>query len=403
MSPPVPVLRFPGPSPLWASGRFVVRVAGIAAGPRTATLTRPCAVVGREPGCDVVVDAPGVAPRHVYLHLDRRGLYAVDLASRGGTRVGPFGRPAGWLVPGEALELGGRGARLDLLALEVDDADPDGPGGFDPLADTPSRPLAEVTLFPAAGAVPLVLHSELVFVGRSPACGVHVDDPAAAPVQCVLVRDEWGAYVVDLAGRSTWLNSRPLREPSPLRDGDVIGVGAQRLECRVEPASRAAARPRVATPMVMPPPASGLAIPPPPGGLMAAGSQESLVAWLLGAMQATQGELLRRQSEFQDELLRTLRGMQAEQAEAMRDHRDQVRDLHRELSGLRDDVRRRFAPGDPAGRPLPAPAPPPAAAPGPAPPPPPTGTPAPGDAGDAAAWLARKIDHVKRQGRGRGK
>jgi pSer/pThr/pTyr-binding forkhead associated (FHA) protein/uncharacterized coiled-coil protein SlyX len=381
----------------------VVRVVGAAGGSGSAALVRPCAVVGREPGCDLVVEAPGVSPRHAYLHLDRRGLYVVDLASRGGTRVGPSGRPAGWLAAGESVELGGRGARLELIGLEVDDAAPDGPGGFDLLADTPARPLAQVTLFPGSGAAPLVLHSELVFVGRSPACGVTVDDPAAATVQCVLVRDEKGAYLVDLAGRSTWLNSRPLREPALLHDGDVIGIGSQRLECRIEPARRSPVRP------LPPAPASAheMAIPPPPpGGLMTGASDESLVAWLLGAMQATQGELLRRQAEFQEELLRTLRGMQAEQAEAMREHRDRVRELHRELSGLRDEVRQRFTAGDPAGRPLPPPPPPPlppAARPGPAPPPPPTGTPAPGDAGDAAAWLARRIDQIKRQGRGRGK
>jgi pSer/pThr/pTyr-binding forkhead associated (FHA) protein len=404
MSPPVPVLRFPGPSPLWASGRFVLRVTGGSSGPRLVPIDRACATIGREPGNDVLIDAPGVAARHVYLHLDRRGLYAVDLASRWGTRVGRAGRPADWLEPGEALELGGRGARVELLELEVDGPEPAGPGGFDPLSDTPSRPLAQVTLFPfGAASVPMVLHSELVFVGRSPACGVTVDDPAAAAVQCVLVRDELGAYVADLAGRSTWLNSRPLREAAPLRDGDVLGVGASRLECRVGPAPTLlparATRPIAATPMSMPlptPPEAGrgLAVAGSAGGPLADASQESLMAWLLGMVQATQGELLRRQSEFQDDLMRTLRGMQSEQAEAMRQHRDQVSELHRDLSSLRDDVRRRFAAGDPAGRPLPAP---------PAPPQVPPAPPAPGDNGAAAAWLARRIDQVKREGRGRGK
>ena len=62
-----------------------------------------------------------------------------------------------------------------------------------------------------------------------------MDEPSAARIQCALVRSAGGAFVVDLQGRIAWLNGRPLREAVPLHDGDLLGVGAARFECRVRP------------------------------------------------------------------------------------------------------------------------------------------------------------------------
>src|SRR5205823_4292603 len=157
--------------------------------------------------------------RHAYLHLDRRGLYAVDLATRSGTRVGPAGRPAGWLVAGEALEVAGH--RVEVVAARVDGAAAAAtapPAADDPLADAGAASgLARVTLFPARRPeAPLVLGSELVFLGRSASCGVRVEGDSAARTHCVLVRARAGAFLVDLVGRGTWLNGRPLRGAAPL-------------------------------------------------------------------------------------------------------------------------------------------------------------------------------------------
>jgi hypothetical protein len=384
---------------LWASGRFAVRVEGPRGGP--VEVRRPYAVLGRDPGCDVCLLDPEVAERQVYLHLDRRGLFAVDLASRSGSRVGPSGGPAGWLRPGDALWAGG--TRVVVTLVDVDGAGPAGVPPGDPLGGGDGRPLVRLALYPQGSGSPLVLHSELVFLGRSPACGVTVSDPAAAAVHCVLVRSAGAAYVVDLAGRDVTVGGRPVDGCGVLRDGDALGIGGARLECLVRPAAEGRAGPPA--PSAAPPcPAASAPmraelvadpvppLPVPPAHLLAPGAQGQLVAWLVGMLQATQGELLRRQEVFQRDVHQALRRLQSEQAGGFREQLDRVEDLHREVAGLKEEIRRRY--GDGAGPP--ARRGEPAVARG-------TGTPAPADDGATAAWVMRRIEEINREAAARGR
>lgn len=50
-------------------------------------LTKDVTVVGRHPGCDIVVDHPAVSGRHMLLRLVNRTVYAEDLASTNGMKV----------------------------------------------------------------------------------------------------------------------------------------------------------------------------------------------------------------------------------------------------------------------------------------------------------------------------
>lgn len=47
-------------------------------------VTKPVTVVGRHPGCDIVIDNPHVSSRHMLFRLVNRTLYAEDLASTNG-------------------------------------------------------------------------------------------------------------------------------------------------------------------------------------------------------------------------------------------------------------------------------------------------------------------------------
>ena len=102
-----------------------------------------------------MIDDPAVSSRHAYLHLDRRGLFAVDLATRTGTRVGPDRAPAGWLRPGDRLEIAGR--EIEVLALRLDDDSARdarrGPGRRRPTPwTTPATPrFVRLTLYPETG------------------------------------------------------------------------------------------------------------------------------------------------------------------------------------------------------------------------------------------------------------
>jgi pSer/pThr/pTyr-binding forkhead associated (FHA) protein len=50
-------------------------------------ITKPVTVVGRHPGCDVVIDSPHVSSRHMLFRLVNRTVYAEDLASTNGMLV----------------------------------------------------------------------------------------------------------------------------------------------------------------------------------------------------------------------------------------------------------------------------------------------------------------------------
>jgi hypothetical protein len=51
------------------------------------SLEKPVTVVGRHPGCDVVIDHPAISGRHMLFRLVNRTVYVEDLASTNGTRV----------------------------------------------------------------------------------------------------------------------------------------------------------------------------------------------------------------------------------------------------------------------------------------------------------------------------
>jgi hypothetical protein len=51
------------------------------------TIEKPVTVVGRHPGCDIVIDSPHVSGRHMLFRLVNRTVYAEDLASTNGTVI----------------------------------------------------------------------------------------------------------------------------------------------------------------------------------------------------------------------------------------------------------------------------------------------------------------------------
>jgi pSer/pThr/pTyr-binding forkhead associated (FHA) protein len=94
---------------LWAEGDMMFRVAGAGAeSDRLVKVRRPFALVGRAGDSDIAIDDRAVSSRHAYLHLDPRGVYAVDLVTRTGTRINGSHQMVGWLRPGDWIEVAGR-------------------------------------------------------------------------------------------------------------------------------------------------------------------------------------------------------------------------------------------------------------------------------------------------------
>src|SRR5215212_2118579 len=105
-------------SPPWVDGDMTLRVEATALeAERVVRIDGPFAMVGRDADAEVRIADPAVNHRHAYLHLDPRGVYAVDLVTRTGTRLSVTDEMAGWLRPGDWLEVAGR--RIELLRIRI--------------------------------------------------------------------------------------------------------------------------------------------------------------------------------------------------------------------------------------------------------------------------------------------
>jgi pSer/pThr/pTyr-binding forkhead associated (FHA) protein len=340
---------------------MMFRVVGVSAEPdRLVKISRPFGLVGRERGADILINDRNVSSRHVYLHLDPRGVYAVDLVTRTGIRLCGEPRMVGWLRPGDWLEVAGRKIELVRIRINGDPVEPP-PCDDDPLSDTAHPGLSRVTLEPRkASDSPWVLGSELVFLGWSASCGIPLKDPSVSRTHCALVRATNGAFLVNLCGRQTWVEDQAVQGASILRHGDLITLGSTQFTALVEaPGSQApdrqAGSARTFLPAVLDAPASSelvasprLALDP---ALIPPEAQNALMAWMMGTIQGGHGEVLRRQGEFQVAITQVLQQIQEDNATLLNVHLQRIESIDHELASLRAEIERRNAPPPP--RPLP--------------------------------------------------
>lgn len=354
-------MREQGDGPLWADGEMLFRVSGCRSEPdRLVKVDRPFAVVGRAADSEIALADRDVSLRHVYLHLDSRGVYAVDLVTRTGTRFNGEPRGVGWLTPGHSIEVAGR--RIELVRIRRDGTSVD-PAlcSDDLLTDRGQETLAAVTLEPLGShEPPWVLGSELVFLGWSAACGIQIKDSTVARTHSALVRTESGAYLVNLSGRETWVEDRLVRGATALRDGDLISIGTTQFTARVthpksstrglelpqvqpdRPLSHSFDRfedPRVDRALATNPhPLAVLSIDP---ALIPSEVQAALIAWMLGTIQGGQGEMLRRQDEFHHAMTSLLRQIQQDNTNLLNSHLRRIEVIDHELAALRGEIARR--------------------------------------------------------------
>ncbi|CAN5643641.1 hypothetical protein BH23PLA1_BH23PLA1_24640 [soil metagenome] len=363
-----------GPAPLWALGQLRLRIRPPDGRPgRVLRIARPFALIGRGAGADLRINAPDASTRHAYLHLDHRGLFGVDLATRTGTRFSGAPLAAAWLRPGEAFEIADH--QIEVLEAALDPNSPFPPPGpasnaqgpIDPLADASKSSLVRLTLFPHQPPwEPRDVGSELLFLGRGLHCGIQVVGESVARVHAVLFRNAQEAFVVDLSGGRTQINDRAVPRAAPLREGDVLAIGSVRFEVRVLPPE--APRPSLPTrkipvelaeTLLVPRESSGWSMPdlpaPFPNDVQAQGA---VLAWLVQTVQASQGEALRRQGEFQHALTDMVRQICLDNASMLQEHLQRMESINTELSSLRDEIRRRLGPTGPSAPPTPPPPPP---------------------------------------------
>jgi pSer/pThr/pTyr-binding forkhead associated (FHA) protein len=92
-----------------------------------------------------------------------------------------------------------------------------------------------------------LLDRPLLMVGRSPDCDVLLDDTSISIEYARFVRQPDGDYV---SGSGTWVNGEPLRAPHLLQQGDMIGLGATRLEYMLVPDASTTPLPMLSVPPI---------------------------------------------------------------------------------------------------------------------------------------------------------
>jgi pSer/pThr/pTyr-binding forkhead associated (FHA) protein len=200
--------------------------------PQGIVLQSPFAVVGRDDGCDLVVSAPEVSRRHLYLQVIAGELWSFDLASRTGLFLGEQRLQAVTVTATDGVRVGP--CCLHPLA----DAGFPGPGDPDPLAPRPepADPWPTVTLeFKNAtqlggGPAPVwQLDRTVTFVGQALQCKVRFKCPSVSRVHCALLRTPGGVWVIDLLGRNgISVNGSRVRF-AKLTDGTELRVGRFRM------------------------------------------------------------------------------------------------------------------------------------------------------------------------------
>ena len=234
------------PGPLWVDGSIALRVRDKKQRTwRTVKIRHPHAVIGRHPAADLVIDRPDVADHHVFLFLDARGLFGVDLRTDRGTRFAGTLADAAWLGSGDLIEVGDH--TIEVIQLRVDGAIVSGPlADDDPLGlvePAAGKPASELILRPVDDPnANWAIGSSLVFLGRGPACAVRLDDPEIGLTHSALLRTASAAYLIQFPGETSILNDRRPAPAVRLAEADILTVGASSL--RVQTGEPGGAVPR---------------------------------------------------------------------------------------------------------------------------------------------------------------
>ncbi len=188
-------------------------------------IDQPCAMIGRDQYCEIVLSDPTVSARHTFLQIIGGRVFVVDLDSRAGTRWDDQPRPDGWLAPDAPIQLGR--FRIHLVA---------------PVSETPTRfgpsfhPLQVGQLPPHYPRAVIEFHNgkvaqsrweinrTLTLIGRARSCKINLASEEVSLFHAYFLLTPDGVWVVDLFGRGGVLvNGEPVRY-SRLDHGDEVRI-----------------------------------------------------------------------------------------------------------------------------------------------------------------------------------
>jgi hypothetical protein len=221
-------------SRLWCEHGLVVAIEG-PEGRRLTTLEKPYARIGSHAKSDIVLAAPGVPRRGLYLHATRAGVFCARLCDDQPT--GERGR--GWLLPDQAVPLGPYRVSARLAGsrpeawdrrLEAGDRRPSAVG-----LDLEARGSAEapypvvVVWFAGREVARRRLRRRLTVVGRCRPSALRIWGSDLSAPHLVFYWEAGALWVIDLVSRKgTWLDGAPV-EAARLPLGGSLALGEVEL------------------------------------------------------------------------------------------------------------------------------------------------------------------------------
>lgn len=359
-----------------------VRDSSTSAGESTVQIHQPFAIVGRDPGADLVLQNPRISRRHAYLQVTGGRVLCTDLHSRTKMRWGGESgqRDRGWLAPGRDVWLGPYALRW------TGESSWDGGGPTVPALPAPSpTPALDLEGLPRAGlALPQrqtdhesfrPITARVALVGRSESCHLVLGHESVSRFHASLIRTPKGVWVVDLLAREgVRVNGQRVRW-AWLEDGDAVRFGRFTFVLRYETppehisredvplkagasagSFRPSSRQRPGSPSL---PERGLAVRsrerrgdflaavPSPDALAPEVIEPAIpAAWeLSGAIPPQQiamwQQQMRMMETFHDDMMMMVQmfmAMHKEHLESVRSELDKVRELSRELGSLQSKL-----------------------------------------------------------------
>ena len=202
--------------------RAVFEVSVIAGGsPLRMELSSSTTVIGREPGCAVVLDNLSVSRRHSEIMTENGLAWVRDLGSSCGTAVnGEFITELRALGPGDQLILGGTTLRFDVRFEAVE-----APA---PVADNAKllrRGGRTEVLFRGQPSQSISLDAARITFGRATDRDVVLNGPLISARHAILERTPEGDHLSDTqSAHGTYLNGKPIIR-AKLVSGDRVQIG----------------------------------------------------------------------------------------------------------------------------------------------------------------------------------
>ena len=202
--------------------RAVFEVTVVAGGsPLRVGLDSASSIIGREPGCAVVLDNLSVSRRHAEITTVDGAAWVQDLGSACGTALnGTFIEARMALGPGDQLMLGGTTLRFDVRYEAVEAAKP--------VADNAKllrRGERSEVLFRGQVAQAIVLDAARITFGRATDRDVVLTGPLISARHAVLERAGDGHYLSDTqSAHGTYVNGQPVIR-AKLVSGDRVQIG----------------------------------------------------------------------------------------------------------------------------------------------------------------------------------